>query len=189
MENKKYSIIYAHPPLVQDAEPLNLHEHKTGKKHLPYSFMTLDEIKNLNVKNIIDDNAVLFLWTTNRHIEDAYCVARSWGFNPSTMLVWCKKPKGRGLGGTFGISTEYMLFSRKGTFKAKDRHWSTWFEAPRREHSRKPDIARDIIDKCFEGNKIELFARERILGWHSWGNEVESDIELLPKEKEAGTMI
>ena len=142
--------------------------------------MSVEEIKNLPVQSLAEKDAVLFLWTTNKYIEDSYSVARAWGFQPSTMLVWAKKPKGRGLGGTFGISTEYLLFSRRGTFTAKERHWSTWFEAKRGKHSEKPTLVREIIEKCFEGEKIELFARQKTEGWDVWGNEVDSDVDLTP---------
>ena len=175
---KKYQIILADPPWELKAGTPNLHAKHQGNRLLCYPTMSVESIKNLPVIDFADSNAVLFLWTTNKYIEDAYDVSRTWGFTPSTMLVWCKKPKGRGLGGVFGTSTEYLLFSRRGSLKSKDRYWSTWFEAPRRRHSEKPDIARDIIDKCFNGEKIELFARQKVLGWDCWGNEVESDIEL-----------
>lgn len=175
---KKYQIIYADPPWKLKAGSPNLHEKKQGNRELDYPTMSVEEISNLPIKEISEKDAVLFLWTTNKYIEDSYGVARAWGFNPSTMLVWAKKPKGRGLGGTFGISTEYLLFARRGSFKAKERHWSTWFEAKRGLHSVKPQIAREMIEKCFGGNKIELFAREKTPGWDVWGNEVESDIKL-----------
>lgn len=175
---KKYKIIYADPPWKLKAGSPNLHKKRQGNRDLIYPTMSIQQIKDLNVKSISDKNSVLFLWTTNKYIEDSYSIARAWGFIPSTMLVWCKKPKGRGLGGTFGISTEYLLFARKGIIKAKQRHWSTWFEAKRGKHSVKPKIVRDIIEKCFDGKKIELFAREKTAGWDVWGNEVESDINL-----------
>lgn len=170
--DKKYQIIYADPPWIHPAEPLNLHIKKTQKRKLPYLMMSIDDICNLKIKEITEKDCVLFLWVTNRHIEDAYKVSRTWGFIPSTMLVWCKKPKGRGLGGTFGISTEYLLFSKKGKVNATERHWSTWFEGARRKHSQKPEEARQIIEKCFKGNKIELFARQKTEGWDVWGDEV-----------------
>jgi N6-adenosine-specific RNA methylase IME4 len=176
--SKKYQIIYADPPWQLKAGAANLHIPKQKTRDLEYPTMSLEEIRHLPVGSITDDNAILFLWTTNKYIEPAYSVARAWGFIPSTMLVWCKKPKGRGLGGTFGISTEYLLFARRGTFKAKNRHWSTWFEAKRGRHSEKPAVARELIEKCFDGEKIELFAREKTNGWDVWGNEVESDITL-----------
>ena len=170
--DKKYQIIYADPPWEVKAGTPNLHAKSQGNRDLEYPTMNIDDIMNLPVNDILDENAVLFLWTINKYIEKSYSVARAWGFTPSTMLVWCKKPKGRGLGGTFGMSTEYLLFSRKGLVNAKERHWSTWFEAKRGKHSEKPEIAREIIDKCFDGNKLELFARQKTEGWDVWGNEV-----------------
>ena len=182
IEMKKYQIIYADPPWKLKAGSPNLHAKKQGNRELKYPTMSVEQICSLPIKNIADNNCVLFLWTTNKYIEDSYKVARDWGFVPSTMLVWCKNPKGRGLGGTFGISTEYLLFARKGSLVAEERHWSTWFEAKRGKHSEKPKIARDIIEKCFDGVKIELFARQKTEGWDVWGNEVENDIELPPPE-------
>lgn len=43
-----------------------------------------------------------------------------------------------------------------------------------REHSRKPDQVRALIDQMWpEGSRIELFARQSgIPGWDSWGNEI-----------------
>ena len=175
---KKYQIIYADPPWELKAGSPNLHAKKQGNRPLCYPTMTIEEIRSLPVGNLVNGDAVLFLWTINKYIEDAYGIARAWGFIPSTMLVWCKKPKGRGMGGTFGISTEYLLFARRGSLKARERHWSTWFEASRQAHSVKPEVARGIIDKCFGGNKLELFARQKVDGWSCWGNEVDSDIEL-----------
>ncbi len=175
---KKYQIIYADPPWEVKRGSKNLHIPHQKTRDLPYKTMTVEEIKNLSVYNISNDNSVLFLWTINKYIEQSYSIARRWGFKPVTMLIWCKKPKGRGLGGTFGTSAEFLLFARRGSLKHKERHWSTWFEAKRLKHSEKPELARDIIDKCFGGLKIELFARQRTLGWDVWGNEVKSDIEL-----------
>jgi N6-adenosine-specific RNA methylase IME4 len=175
---KKYQIIYADPPWELKAGPHSLHDKNERSRPLVYPTMSLEDIKWLNVPSIIATDSVLFLWTTNKYIEQSYSIARAWGFTPSTMLVWCKKPKGRGLGGTFGISTEYLLFARRGSLKAKERHWSTWFEAKRGLHSQKPSIARALIEKCFSGEKLELFAREKSLGWDVWGNEVQSDISL-----------
>ena len=178
MNEKKYSIIYADPPWQLKAGSPNLHAKKQGNRELEYPTMSVDEIKRLPVQDIAEVNSVLFLWTTNKYIEDSYSVARSWGFKPSTMLVWCKKPKGRGLGGTFGISTEYLLFARRGSLKHSSRFFSTWFEHKRGKHSVKPEMVRQSLVGCFDGSRIELFARQKTEGWDVWGNEVESDIEL-----------
>ena len=48
-----------------------------------------------------------------------------------------------------------------------------------RKHSQKPDIARERIIKLLgDLPRIELFAREKIEGWDTWGNEVSNDITL-----------
>jgi N6-adenosine-specific RNA methylase IME4 len=45
--------------------------------------------------------------------------------------------------------------------------------APRREHSRKPDEAYEMIERMYPDlPKIELFARQARLGWAAWGNEI-----------------
>jgi N6-adenosine-specific RNA methylase IME4 len=43
--------------------------------------------------------------------------------------------------------------------------------SPRREHSRKPDEAYDLIERMYpELPKLELFARQARPGWDAWGN-------------------
>src|SRR5262249_62356600 len=49
---------------------------------------------------------------------------------------------------------------------------------PRREHSRKPDQAYELIEAMYpELPKIELFAREARSGWDAWGNEIDKYVE------------
>jgi len=51
---------------------------------------------------------------------------------------------------------------------------SSVIEAPRREHSRKPDEAYALIEQMYpELPKIELFAHQARDGWARWGNEAE----------------
>ena len=51
--------------------------------------------------------------------------------------------------------------------------------APRLWHSKKPDEIRNRIAKyCRGAPKIELFARDKLPGWDSWGNQTKSDVEL-----------
>jgi N6-adenosine-specific RNA methylase IME4 len=46
-------------------------------------------------------------------------------------------------------------------------------EAPRREHSRKPDEQYARIEALVGGPYIELFARQAWPGWVAWGNQTE----------------
>jgi N6-adenosine-specific RNA methylase IME4 len=35
-----------------------------------------------------------------------------------------------------------------------------------------------MVEEVSPGDYLELFARRKRPGWHSWGNEIESDIQL-----------
>ena len=96
-------------------------------RDLKYPAMTVEEICALPVEKLADENAHLYIWTINKYVEQTYAVARAWGFKPSTMLVWAKTPFGAGFGGTYGISTEYVLFCRRGTLPSKGRVTGTWW--------------------------------------------------------------
>jgi N6-adenosine-specific RNA methylase IME4 len=55
---------------------------------------------------------------------------------------------------------------------------SSLIEAPVREHSRKPDEARRMIEAIFPNlPKVELFARSPCEGWDVWGQEAPANVE------------
>lgn len=81
--------------------------------------MTADEIADLPVQNLAADGAHLYLWATNHHLEAAFRVARYWGFEPSTTLVWCKKPRGIGSTGRFTVTTEFVVFASSAATPSK----------------------------------------------------------------------
>jgi N6-adenosine-specific RNA methylase IME4 len=39
-------------------------------------------------------------------------------------------------------------------------------------HSQKPDASYQLIESVSHTPRLELFARQRRQGWHSWGNEI-----------------
>jgi len=193
---KKYNIIYADPAWKQKAgRPLSGGYKKENgvqvfnplsdkSADLPYDTMTLDEIKSLHVKDIADKDAHLYIWTTNKYLMDVGEIIKAWGFKYSTTLVWCKKPIGSGMGGTYKVSTEFLIFATRGKLATKKGVNGTWFDVKRKYvngypcHSKKPDFFREMIDSVSTGSKIELFAREKHEGWDVWGNEVESSVAL-----------
>ena len=71
--------------------------------------MPLEQIAALPVASLADSGAHLYLWTTNRYLPDALSIAEMWGFSYSTTLVWAKPPAGKGTGGRFAITTEYVV--------------------------------------------------------------------------------
>jgi hypothetical protein len=107
---------------------------------LPYGSMSLCEIAALPVGAIAEDDAHLYLWTTNRYVFDAKWIAEAWGFNYSQLLVWAKTPMGKGPGGAFAQNAEYVLFCRRGSLAHAEKQDSVWFNWPRTaKHSVKPD--------------------------------------------------
>ena len=65
------------------------------------------------------------------------------------------------------------------TIGMHEKATNNWFIAQRGKHSVKPEEPRKMIERFYPNSKkIELFAREKVDGWDSWGNEVENDINL-----------
>lgn len=174
----KYRTICADPPWdIRRLESPGAEAFGTGARplrsvKLPYPTMSLDEIKALPVASLAaPEGAHLYLWTINAYVEQAYAVARSWGFKPSTLLTWCKPPMGLGPGGAFSITTEYVLFCRRGSLKACRRIDSTWWAWSLRQHSAKPEAFTDMVEQVSPPPYVELFARRQRLGWDTFGNE------------------
>jgi N6-adenosine-specific RNA methylase IME4 len=158
--------------------------HRGGTVTLGYPVMTLDGIRSLPVAEMVEAEAHLYLWTTNRFVENAYAIARAWGFRPSQLLTWCKPPMGIGFGGAFVTTTEFVLFARRGTLPHKARVDSTWwqwsrvYEGGHIKHSAKPEAFLDLVEAVSPGPYLELFARRNRLGWDTWGNEALEHVEL-----------
>ncbi|MBS0647369.1 MAG: S-adenosylmethionine-binding protein [Verrucomicrobia bacterium] len=192
---KKYSCIYADPPWQTKAgRPLAGYKMVDGKqifnsvdnksRELAYPTMTINEISALPIKKLAADNAHLYMWVTNQYLLKAEKIINAWGFNYSTTLVWAKKPMGGGLGGTFKITTEFLLFATRGSLKAKRNVIGTWFEQKRQYvngypcHSKKPNYFYELIESVTPGDYLELFAREQRQGWDVFGNEVPNSITI-----------
>jgi N6-adenosine-specific RNA methylase IME4 len=148
---------------------------------LPYRTMTVDEIAALDVPDRAERDAHLYLWTTSGFLEDAFAVVRAWGFRYSTTLVWAKSPIGHGLGGAYGIATEFVLFARRGSLPAGwkvGRNWFTWKrpydERGKPRHSSKPPEFYELVKHVSPPPRLELFARGPRQGWDVWGDEAEA---------------
>lgn len=169
-----YSTIVVDPPWAYDEGwapfgPTSRGGDRPRRRPLPYSSLDVDAIAALPVGDLPAENAHLYLWTTNRYLRSAFMVAEAWGFKPSQTLTWCKPPMGIGPGGAFSITTEFVLFCRRGSLAAEKRQESTWWQWPRGRHSVKPSAFMDIVEQVSPGPYAELFARQPRLGWDSWG--------------------
>jgi len=173
---KKYKIIYADPAWAYN-------ESGSGNRvvHSKYKTMQVNEIESLPVNEISDDNCILFMWVTFPRLQEGLKVINSWGFKYVGLgFNWIKKNKKSdsifwGMGYYTRQNPEICLIGRKGKVTPLVRNIHSVVESPIREHSRKPDIVRDLIVKiCGDVPRIELFAREKVKGWDCWGNEIDN---------------
>jgi N6-adenosine-specific RNA methylase IME4 len=155
-----FQVIVADPPWRYDSG-----------NNLPYPTMDIEDIKAMPVEEIADDNAILWLWTTNAHLRVAFDVVEAWGFEYRTLLTWVKDRMGTGewLRG----QTEHCMLAVRGKPVFISGTHTTVLQAARREHSRKPEEFYLLVDATCAGGKVELFSRERRNGWQTFGNDVE----------------
>lgn len=168
-----YGTIVADPPWrYEQGGPHSLSGRERAVEVPPYSMMSRQEVGQMPVSEIAAERSHLYLWTTNRYLEDAYWIARAWGFTPSQLLTWCKPRHGLGPGGAFANTTEFCLFARRNCPHLQ-REDSTWWEWPRGRHSEKPAAFADMVERVSPGPYVELFARAPRLGWDHWGHGYE----------------
>lgn len=194
----KYQIIYADPPYEFGSRIRS--SKVVGGKHQQYnpdttvgigqykSVMNIDDICRLSIdlRPYLHVDCVLFLWTTDAHLPLALRIINAWGFSYKTVgFVWNKKEKSGKQVCYYGQwtmkGTELCLLGARGRANSliKSHKVRGLVEATRGSHSEKPSEVRNrIVELMGDLPRIELFARQKVDGWHCWGNEVESDIEL-----------
>lgn len=175
---ERYRTIVADPPWDLGQTGFTFHGGANRPSHVPYPTLTVDEIAAMPVNELADDDAHLYLWTTNRFLRAAFDVLDAWGFTYSTPLVWAKAVRGWMPGGTFPSHAEFVLYGRRGTPETLGRADRQVFEWPRSGHSVKPEAFLDLVETISPGPYLEVFARRARLGWHVYGNEVDSHVEL-----------
>ncbi len=173
--NNKYNIIYADPPW-----HYNTWRNGQGSADKHYKTMKIDDIVSMGdvINKISDKDCILFLWGTWPCLNEAMQVINAWGFKYKTCgFLWVKLTKLLnvilGLGFWTRGNTEYCLIATKGHIKRKSKRVSQVIMSVREEHSKKPDETRErIVELIGDLPRIELFARQTVDGWDSWGNEV-----------------
>jgi N6-adenosine-specific RNA methylase IME4 len=173
--NKKYKIIYCDP-----AWTFTFWSEKASRKvSNHYDLMKSKDIYNLPVKDIADDDCILFIWVTYPNLLEGLETIKRWGFKYKTCgFSWIKKNKKSdslfwGMGYYTRSNNEICLIATRGKPKRISSSVHQVVLDKIREHSRKPDVVRDrIVELMGDLPRIELFARQRVEGWDCWGNEV-----------------
>lgn len=179
---KKYKIIYADPPWNYKAFGF---AHAGRQENQYYKPMRMVDIYDIPIKNITEEDCVLFMWAVPGFLPEAIHAMKCWGFDYKTIAFnWVKtNPKSGtpffGMGSWTRMNSEICLIGTKGKPVRKSRSVSQIVITPLERHSEKPnEVRKRIIELMGDLPRVELFARQKVDGWDSWGNEVENDIEL-----------
>jgi len=150
-----------------------------------YPTMKIDEMCSLPIKNLADEDCVLFMWWVASQPEEAIKLVKSWGFEIKTMtgFNWIKTTVLEklffGMGFWTRAGSECCLIATKGKPKRIDASVRSVIMAQNEKHSRKPNIFRlKIIQLMGDLPRLELFARQKLEGFDVWGNELENSIEI-----------
>jgi N6-adenosine-specific RNA methylase IME4 len=167
MPTGPFDVIVIDPPWRYEARA----EDTTHRGRNPYPDMSIEEICALPVGKLASDDAILWLWTTNAFMRQAYQCLDAWGFRERTILTWVKDRMGTGdwLRG----KTEHAILAVRGKPLVQLTNQTTALAAALREHSRKPEEFYALVEALCPGTKVEMFAREPREGWARWGAETE----------------
>lgn len=162
-----YSTIYADPPWPYD----NTASRGAAVNH--YRTLAIEAIRREPVRQLVSRNAHLHLWTTNAFLREAFSVLHAWGFRYKSCLLWVKPQLG--MGNYWRVSHEFLLLGVRGSLPFRDRTCRSWVVAPRRAHSAKPGIVRELIERVSPGPYLELYGRQEFprSEWTVYGNQVE----------------
>lgn len=188
----QFKVVYADPAWQYgDKKPRGGAEHH-------YPTMSVADMCKLRVADIAADDSALFIWGTYPLIREALTVIDAWGFTYKTLAFqWVKLTKAGkpflGLGRWTRGNTEPCWLAIRGKPERQSaavrqlliegegaaEEWPETVCAQRGRHSAKPPEVRNrIVELVGDVPRVELFARERVPGWHAWGNEVESTVRL-----------
>ncbi|MBC6437206.1 MAG: transcriptional regulator [Rhodobacteraceae bacterium] len=177
LPGKRYEVLYADPPW--DYKGQRQHNgpggSDTGGANAHYDTVTLAALERLDIQGIAADNAVLFMWSSSPHLDQAIRLGKAWGFSWATIaFIWNKMKTNPGF---YTLSQcELCLVFKRGKIPQPRgaRNIRQYLEVERGRHSEKPDEVRKRIEQMFpKQSKIELFARDKAPGWCAWGLEAD----------------
>lgn len=170
-----YGAILADPPWRYEMRSAK-GEAKSPQAH----YLTMDDqaLLELPVGHLAGPDCILVMWAVWPKLDFAMALMQRWGFTFKTGGAWHKRTRhGKTQFGTGYIlrgACEPFIVGTIGSPKAGSKSVRNLIDAPVREHSRKPEDMRQMVEQLTPGQwRCELFAREPWAGNDVWGNEVE----------------
>lgn len=175
-----YDVIVADPPWSFD----NWSEGGNAKNaKAQYDCLPTKTICEFPVGHLAAGDSWLWLWATFPMLHDAIEVMDAWGFRYVAGGPWIK----RGTSGKLAMGPGYILrgnaelflLGKNGSPKTFAKDIRNVIEAPRRQHSRKPDEAYRMAERLFgpHARRLDLFSRQERRGWTAWGDQINKFVE------------
>lgn len=168
--DKKYHVIAIDPPWAYNEKggfSSDDYDAQNNRGAVDYPTMTVEQIKKIEIPAAND--SVLFLWTTHAFLRDSFDIMKEWGFEYKATIVWDKVKMG--MGRNVRMQVEFCLLGIKGKPIIQGSSERDIITEPRREHSRKPEVFYEMVERMCIGNKLDYFSRQTRKNWEHYGAE------------------
>jgi len=141
---------------------------RTRRSAPQYPTMSTAEVSRLSIPHKPD--AWVFVWGIDALLAETLEVIEDWSLQRLSTIIWDKTAMG--MGHWVRLQHEYCFVCRAGN-PPEPRHKDirSVIQEARRQHSQKPDAFYEIIDRNFEGSRLDYFGRTERPGWVIYGNE------------------
>ncbi|KWO46372.1 MULTISPECIES: MT-A70 family methyltransferase [Burkholderia cepacia complex] len=174
----RYTCIVIDPPWPMQKIEREVRPRQVG---LDYPVMSEAALASFDVPSLAADDCHLFCWATQKHLPSAFRLVDHWGFHYVLLMVW-HKAGGFQPVGLPQYNCEFVVYARQGHPLFLDTAaFPVCFEAPRREHSRKPEFFYELVSRVTAGPRIDVFSREIHAGFAQYGNEPTRFNDELPR--------
>ena len=176
----KYSTVVIDPPWQMTKIKRRVAPNQVG---FDYKTMSIEEISDLPVESILLDDALVFVWTTQKYLPFTFDILKRWGLKYRYTMVWYKN-------GGFQpfncpqFNCEFVLVGAKGNPQLiSQKKFFTLFYEKRQGHSVKPEGFYSVLRRVTDTPRIDIFNRRNIDGFDGWGDEspeeLPSNLQLL----------